>query len=167
MFANIFVVMPLASIPCSQQLSAIAPTLVQLEIINHQNRKMVLTNATTSSAFYFDDSSAPNGYHGVALFTDVAWGGWSPSSPVQNNATTIDSGPRTAGIVAMGSTRHQVQLVATAAIIMLILPTHWCIAGGAILLISSSSERSWTRLPKATQNSGGIGGGVGGVFEFG
>jgi len=154
MFANIFVVMPLASIPCSQQLSAIAPTLVQLEIINHQNRKMVLTNATTSSAFYFDDSSAPNGYHGVALFTDVAWGGWSPSSPVQNNATTIDSGPRTAGIVAMGSTRHQVQLVATAAIIMLILPTHWCIAGGAILLISSSSERSWTRLPKATQNSG-------------
>jgi len=107
MFANIFVVMPLASIPCSQQLSAIAPTLVQLEIINHQNRKMVLTNATTSSAFYFDDSSAPNGYHGVALFTDVAWGGWSPSSPVQNNATTIDSGPRTAGIVAMGSIRYQ------------------------------------------------------------
>mmetsp|Transcript_86223 Transcript_86223/g.167093 ORF Transcript_86223/g.167093 Transcript_86223/m.167093 type:complete len:232 (+) Transcript_86223:119-814(+) len=110
MLATLFAVLPLASIPSSQQLSAIVPIIVQLEakgpLIN-QNGKMMLTNVTTDSAFYFDDGSAPNGHRGLTSVTDVAWGGGPPSSPVQNNATTIDSGPRTAGIVAMGSTRHQ------------------------------------------------------------
>jgi hypothetical protein len=111
-----------ASMPTSQQIS-IVPTLIQPRGIN-QNGKMMLTNVTADSAFYFDDGSAPNGHRGLTSVTDVAWGGGPPSSPAQNNANTIDSGPRTAGIVAMGSIRYQVQLVASAAIILLILPTH-------------------------------------------
>jgi hypothetical protein len=132
MLATLFAVMPLASTPSSQQLSAIVPTLVQLEAIN-QNGKMMLTNITTDSAFYFDDGSAPNGHRGVTSVTDVTWGGGPPSSSAQNNANTIAIGPRTAGIVAMGSIRYQVQLVASAAIILLILPTNGCIVGGAVL----------------------------------
>jgi hypothetical protein len=52
----------------------------------------------------------------------------------------------------MGPIRYQVQLVASAAIILLILPTNGCIAGGAVLLISLPPERSRTRLSRATQN---------------
>jgi hypothetical protein len=111
MLATLFAVMPLASIPSSQQLSAIVPIIVQLEakgpLIN-QNGKMMLTNVTTDSEFYFDDGSAPNGHRGVTSVTDVTWGGGPPSSSAQNNANTIASGPRTAGIVAVGSIRYQV-----------------------------------------------------------
>jgi len=106
MLATLFAVLPLASIPSSQQLSAIVTTLVQLEIIN-QNGKMMLTNVTTDSAFYFDDGSAPNGHRGLTSVTDVAWGGGPQSISAQNNANTIDSSPRTAGIVAMGQIRYQ------------------------------------------------------------
>mmetsp|Transcript_28843 Transcript_28843/g.48736 ORF Transcript_28843/g.48736 Transcript_28843/m.48736 type:complete len:256 (+) Transcript_28843:133-900(+) len=93
------------SMPTLQKIS-IVPTLIQPRGIN-QNGKMMLTNATADSAFYFDDGSAPNGHRGLTSVTDFAWGGGPLSSPAQNNANTIDSGPRTAGIVAMGSTRHQ------------------------------------------------------------
>ena len=122
MLATLFEVLPLASMPSLKQLSAIVPTLVQLGAIN-QYGKMVLTV----------------GHRGVIAATGVSWGGGPQSSPDQNYATTIGSGLRNAGIAAMGSIRYQVKLVASAAIILLILPTNGCITGGNVKFLYCSS----------------------------
>jgi len=91
---TLFALMSLASMPCTQQTSAITPSLVQLEALN-QNGKTMPTNVTTDSPLDLNDGSATDGNRGAAAVTGVmvVWGGGLPSIYVSRSLFCFPTPP--------------------------------------------------------------------------